>query len=198
MESPPAQRSIAVLISGSGTTLRNLIENRAAGNLRAGIAVVVSSHGEARGLEFARAAGIESRVVDFRSVREPDFSRRIFDLCRQAGVDLVVLGGFLRKLTLPPDFENRVINIHPSLIPEFCGRGFYGLKVHAAVLAAGRSVSGCTVHYVDDQFDHGPIIAQSQVPVLPNDTPATLAARVFAAECKLYPDVINQLFNTKE
>ncbi len=192
MPSPP---TIAVLISGSGTTLRNLIAQHRAAQLRPDIRLVISSRDDAAGLKFARDAGIPTHSVDFRQVDEPQFSDSIFSHCRGASVDLVVLGGFLRKLTIPPDFQNRVINIHPSLIPRHCGRGFYGLRVHQSVLAAGDSESGCTVHYVDDQFDHGPIIAQARVPVLAGDTPETLAARVFAAECELYPRVINRLLS---
>ncbi len=187
------KRSIAVLISGSGTTLCNLIEKRSAGELHPTIAVVVSGNRDAKGLAFAHAANIDVRVVDFREVKEPEFSKRIFSICREAQVDLVVLGGFLRRLNIPEDFSGRVINIHPSLIPEFCGKGYFGLKVHAAVLTAGRRATGCTVHYVDDEFDHGSIIAQVTVDVRADDTPESLAARVFDAECRLYPQVINQL-----
>ncbi|MGC4005388.1 MAG: formyltransferase family protein [Pirellulales bacterium] len=99
----------------------------------------------------------------------------------------------MKRLTIPEDFEYRVLNIHPSLIPKFCGHGMYGRRVHEAVLAAGEAFSGCTVHFVDDEYDHGPIIAQCQVPVAPDDTPETLAARVFKAECEMYPHVIRML-----
>jgi phosphoribosylglycinamide formyltransferase-1 len=100
------------------------------------------------------------------------------------------MGGFLKHVRIPPDFENRVLNIHPSLIPAHCGKGMYGMKVHEAVLAAGETVTGCTVHFVDDEYDHGPIILQRQVPVLPGDTPQSLQARVFAAECQAYPEAL--------
>jgi phosphoribosylglycinamide formyltransferase-1 len=106
---------------------------------------------------------------------------------------LVVMAGFLKHVPIPADFENRVINIHPSLIPAFCGHGMYGLKVHQAALDYGAKVSGCTVHFVDNQYDHGPIIGQWPVPVADDDTAETLQARVFAAECAAYPAVLAAL-----
>ena len=192
-----AQR-LAVLISGSGTTLRNLLQWQTAGKLAAQIVLVGSSSADAAGLQYAAAAGIPCFVVDHRTVRdEVEFSRQIFSRCRELTVDYVVLGGFLRKLRIPADFERRVVNIHPSLIPAFAGKGFYGRRVHEAVLRQGCKVTGCTVHFVDDEFDHGPIIDQAAVRVQDSDTPETLAARVFAAECELYPAVINRLAGTE-
>ena len=102
---------------------------------------------------------------------QEDFSRAIFDRCRAAEVDLVVMGGFLKRVTIPEDFANRVTNIHPALIPAFCGHGFYGHRVHEAVLDYGAKLSGCTVHFADNQYDHGPVILQRAVPVLDDDTP---------------------------
>jgi phosphoribosylglycinamide formyltransferase-1 len=192
-----AQR-LAVLISGSGTTLRNLLQWQTAGKLAAQIVLVGSSSADAAGLQYAAAAGIPCFVVDHRTVRdEVEFSRQIFTRCRELTVDYVVLGGFLRKLRIPADFERRVVNIHPSLIPAFAGKGFYGRRVHEAVLRQGCKITGCTVHFVDDEFDHGPIIDQAAVRVQDSDTPETLAARVFAAECELYPAVINRLAGTE-
>jgi phosphoribosylglycinamide formyltransferase 1 len=109
---------------------------------------------------------------------------------RRSGADLVVLGGFLKRIVIPPDFTNRVTNIHPGLIPAFCGDGMYGHHVHEAVIAYGAKVSGCTVHFADNQYDHGPVILQKAVPVLDDDTPDTLAARVFQAECEAYPQAL--------
>lgn len=181
-----------MLISGAGTTLRNLIDKAAAGQVRAEIAAVISSSAEAKGLRHAAAANIPSFVADPKSFATPDqFSAAVFDHCRAAGAQLVVMGGWLKLVIIPADFAGRVINIHPALIPLFCGKGMYGARVHEAVLAAGAKVSGCTVHFVDNQYDEGPIIAQRAVSVLEGDTPASLAARVFAAECELYPQVIN-------
>ena len=183
---------IVVLISGGGTTLRNLIEKIAAGTLRAEISAVISSSVDAKGLYFAAAANIPSQIIEPKSFSSlADFSRSVFDHCRAANVELVVMGGWLKLLNIPDDFAHRVINIHPALIPLFCGKGMYGPRVHEAVLASGGKVSGCTVHFVDNEYDHGPIIAQRAVPVLDGDTPSSLAARVFAVECELYPQVIN-------
>lgn len=186
--------SIAVLISGSGTTLRNLIEYKQQNRLAAEIKLVISSDAKAAGLAFAAGEAIESKIVDHRDfVEVEDFSSQIFSHIRQANIDLVVMGGFLRRVQIPADFENRVINIHPSLIPAFCGKGSYGRKVHQAVINYGCKISGCTVHFVDDQYDHGPIIAQETVTVLPHDTAESLAKRVFARECEIYPKVINAI-----
>ncbi len=185
---------IAVLISGGGTTLRNLIERIAAGRLPVEIGLVVSSSPTAGGLRFAAEAGIPSATIERKNFADQeDFSRAIFDLCREAGADLVVMGGFLKRVTIPDDFAGRVVNIHPALIPAFCGEGFYGHRVHEAVLEYGAKLSGCTVHFADNQYDHGPVILQRAVPVLDDDTPETLAARVFAAECEAYTEAIRLL-----
>jgi formyltetrahydrofolate-dependent phosphoribosylglycinamide formyltransferase len=188
--SPPTFR-IAVLISGGGTTLRNLIDKIRAGRLRLEIALVISSSATARGLQYATDAGIPTAAIassDFAG--QEDFSRAIFERCRQAKADLVVMAGFLKRVTIPDDFANRVTNIHPGLIPAFCGQGFYGHRVHEAVLDYGAKLSGCTVHFADNQYDHGPVILQKAVPVLDDDTPDTLAARVFEAECEVYPEAL--------
>ena len=182
---------IAVLISGGGTTLRNFIEKIAAGKLPVEIALVISSNPTAGGLRFAADAVIPSVVVERRAFADQDaFSREVFDHCRKAHVDLVAMAGFLKRLTIPADFAGRVVNIHPALVPGFCGEGFYGHKVHESVLEYGAKLSGCTVHFADNQYDHGPVILQRAVPVLDDDTPETLAARVFEAECVAYPEAI--------
>jgi formyltetrahydrofolate-dependent phosphoribosylglycinamide formyltransferase len=180
-----------VLISGGGTTLRNLIEKTRAGSLCVEIALVLSSNPNAGGLRFAEEAGIPATVVERKEFDSQDrFSEAIFARCRAAAVQWVVLGGFLKQLTIPEDYCHRVVNIHPALIPAFCGKGFYGHHVHEAVLAYGAKLSGCTVHFVDNHFDHGPVILQKAVPVAEDDTPETLAARVFQAECEAYPEVL--------
>jgi phosphoribosylglycinamide formyltransferase-1 len=182
---------VAVLISGGGTTLRNLLERIATGRLDVEVRVVISSSSKAKGLQFAKDAGIPTHIVRLRDApSEEAFSQLVFDTCRAAEVELVVFGGFLKHLLIPDDFENRVTNIHPALIPAFCGHGFYGLRVHQSALEYGVKVSGCTVHFVDNHYDHGPIILQQVVPVLDDDTPESLAARVFAAECEAYPQVL--------
>jgi formyltetrahydrofolate-dependent phosphoribosylglycinamide formyltransferase len=182
---------LAVLISGSGTTLQNLLDRIAAGRLRARVVLVVSNRADAFGLVRASQAGVSTAVVERKPFpSREEFSRAIFDLCRMAGADLVCLGGFLQLLLIPEDFLGRVLNIHPALIPAFCGKGLYGHHVHEAVLAYGAKVSGCTVHFADNQYDHGPIILQRVVPVLDDDTPDLLAARVFEQECEAYPEAI--------
>ena len=182
---------LAVLISGGGTTLRNLLKCIDVGRLNARVVCVGSSNGKARGLDFARAADISTHIVERSNYADlAGFSEAIFSPCRAAGAQLVAMGGFLKLVEIPRDFEGRVLNIHPSLIPAFCGRGFYGHKVHEAVLAYGCKVTGCTVHFVNNVYDHGPIVLQRTVDVRDDDTPDTLAARVFATECKAYPEAI--------
>ena len=182
---------IAVLLSGSGTTLQNLLDRIADGRLPAKIVQVVSSHVAVLGLMRAEVAGIPTTVVERKAcASRAEFSRRIFDACRAGGAELVCMGGFLQLVEIPPDFMGRVLNIHPSLIPAFCGKGFHGLHVHASALATGVKVSGCTVHFADNEYDHGPIVLQRVVPVLDDDTPETLAARVFEQECEAYPEAI--------
>jgi phosphoribosylglycinamide formyltransferase 1 len=182
---------LAVLISGSGTTLKNLIEKTAAKKLDAQIVLVIASTAKAGGLQIAAAAGIPTLVIPASKFDTPqEFSEANFSPCREAGADIIVMGGYLKHLLIPADFENRVTNVHPALIPACCGLGMYGRHVHEAVLESGAKLSGCTVHFVDNVYDHGPIILQKSVPVLDDDTPNTLAARVFAAECEAYPEAL--------
>ncbi len=185
---------IAVLISGTGRTLRNLIKRIAAGRLDAEIRLVISSNPRAGGLQYAAEANIPARVVQQSTL--PDaraFRDAVFDPCREKGVELVVMAGFLKRVMIPEDFQQRVVNIHPALIPAFCGPGWYGRRVHEAAIRRGVKVSGCTIHFVDDQYDHGPIIDQRTVTVLPDDTAASLADRVFQVECEAYPEVLQML-----
>jgi phosphoribosylglycinamide formyltransferase 1 len=183
---------IAVLISGGGTTLRNLIAKVREGKLNTEICLVVSSNPTAKGLEFAAKAAIRTLVVEKRKDLSPEeYSEATFGPCRAAGAEVVVMGGFLKHVLIPQDFENRVVNIHPALIPAFCGKGMFGHHVHEAVLAAGAKTSGCTVHFVDNIYDHGPVILQRSVAVKAGDTPETLAARIFEAECEALPEALN-------
>jgi phosphoribosylglycinamide formyltransferase 1 len=188
---------LAVLLSKSGTSLQNLLDRIADGRLNAQVAAVISNNAKAFGLERARIANIPAFAVDRKEAGSiGEFSRRIFEHCRQTQAELVCLAGFLQLIEVPDDFLGRVMNIHPALIPAFCGKGFYGHHVHEAVIASGVKVSGCTVHFVDNQYDHGPIILQRTVPVLDDDTPASLSARVFDVESEAYPLAI-QLFAEK-
>jgi phosphoribosylglycinamide formyltransferase-1 len=186
---------LAVLISGSGSTLANLIDRVADGRLTGvEISLVISSRRDVRGVEIARQAGLPLEILRRRDYPDDQaHSDALTAAVAHAKVDLVVMGGFLRFWHLPPQYAGRVLNIHPALLPSHGGRGMYGLRVHAAVLAAGDRESGCTVHLVDNQYDHGPIIAQRRVPVLPGDTPETLADRVGVQERELYPAVIQQV-----
>ena len=182
---------LAVFLSGSGTTLQNLLDRTADGRLRAEVVLVASSRADAFGLQRARQAGVPTALVERKQCgSREEFSRRLFDLCRQAQADLVCLAGFLQLVQIPDDFQGRVLNIHPALIPAFCGQGYYGRRVHEAVLEYGAKVSGCTVHFADNVYDHGPIVLQRVVPVRDDDTPDALAARVFEQECEAYPEAI--------
>jgi phosphoribosylglycinamide formyltransferase 1 len=185
---PPIR--LAVCVSGGGTTLQNLIDRIAAARLRAAIVQVVANKPGIGALARAEAVGIPTEVVVRAGRSLSEFSAAIFEPIRRREADLVILGGFLALLEIPDDYAGRVINIHPALIPAFCGKGFHGQAVHRAALAAGVKVSGCTVHFADATYDTGPIILQRPVPVLDDDTPATLAARVFAAECEALPETI--------
>ena len=185
---------LAVFISGTGRTLKNLLERILSEQLSAEIVVVVSSVSNVVGLQYAEEESIPVEIVErcqYGSLTE--FSEANFDVCRAARADYVVLAGYLRRLEIPNDFENRVLNIHPSLIPSFCGKGYYGNIVHSKALEYGVKVSGCTVHFVDQEYDNGPIILQKAVDVYEGDTPNTLNDRVFAAECHAYPEAIELL-----
>jgi phosphoribosylglycinamide formyltransferase-1 len=185
---PPIR--LAVCVSGGGTTLQNLIEMIRARRLHAQIVQVVASKPRIGAIPRAEAAGIPLALASRTAQSAAEFSASVFDPIRRSGADLVILGGFLAMVKIPPDYRGRIINIHPSLIPAFCGKGFYGAKVHQAALDMGVKVSGCTVHFVDDTYDNGPIILQRTVPVLDDDTAETLAARVFREECRALPEAI--------
>lgn len=182
---------IAVLLSGTGRTLENLVEVIERGDLPARVVVVVSSRASVRGNEVAQLAGLPLFVVPRRRYPGVEaFSDAVYAVLEPFAVDLIVLAGFLSQLTIPAAYRNRIVNIHPSLLPLFGGLGFWGDRVHRAVLDSGMRVSGCTVHFVDERYDAGPIILQRCVPVLEDDTPETLGARVFAEERRLYPEAI--------
>jgi len=182
---------LAVLISGAGTTLQNLIDRIGDGRLTAKIAVVVASRADAGGLERARRTGIPAVVVVRKEFPDTDhFNDALHAELARYDFDLIIMAGFLSQFQLRGRYDGRVLNVHPALIPAFCGKGYYGERVHRAVLEAGVKVSGCTIHFADDEYDHGPIILQGAVPVLDDDTPETLAARVHQLENELYPEAI--------
>lgn len=183
---------LAVCVSGGGTTLQNLLDRIAAGTLDARVVQVVASRPGIAAIEKAGDAGLPVAVADV-SKRRTDldaFSASIFDPIRASGADLVLLAGFLALVKIPRDFRGRVINIHPGLIPSFCGKGYYGDRVHQAALDYGVKVSGCTVHFASDEYDEGPIILQKVVPVLEGDDARSLAARVFDAEREALPEAV--------
>ena len=188
--------NIAVLVSGGGTNLQALIDDEKAGKIENGrISVVVASKPGVYALERARNAGIEGVVLarkDFESV--DDYSAALEKLLKEKKTDLIVLAGFMTitNAAFTKAFENRIINVHPALIPSFCGKGYYGLHVHEAALARGVKVSGATVHFVNEVCDGGPIILQKAVPVEPGDTPETLQRRIMEqAEWQLLPEAVS-------
>lgn len=194
---PTTNFRIAVLISGGGTTLKNLLQQIDSGKLPVEIALVISSNPNAAGIGFAEEKNIPVHLaVKTKALSDAEYCEKIFAPIRNANVDLVVMGGFLKHVLIPDDFANRVINIHPSLIPAFAGQGFYGLRVHQAVIEKGCKVSGCTVHYVDNVFDHGPIIDQRAVDISAKEDAESLQKKVFSVECELLPDVIRKIAET--
>ena len=185
---------LAVLVSGGGTTLQNFLDRIADGGLDARLEVVVSSNSTAYALERARAAGIDTHVVRRRDFETQEaFSEAITKALESYEIDVVAGAGFLQRYIFPPRYEGRVLQVHPGLLPKYGGQGMYGLHVHEAVLAAGESESGCTVFIANHEYDRGPTLVEKRVPVLPDDTPEMLAARVFVEECEAYPEAIRML-----
>lgn len=188
---------LAVLLSGSGRTLENLLAVIDRGELDGHIVGVVSSVAGVRGLDVAHRAGIPHQTLIRRDFPDnPAYSDAVFSMLAPWRPHLILLCGFLRQLVVPPAWEGRIVNIHPALLPQAAhyaaGRGRYGERVHRAVLDHGDAVSGATVHLVTNDYDEGPPLCQREVPVHPHDTPATLGARVFEAECALYPEAIRR------
>ncbi len=185
---------LAVLLSGTGRTLTNILEVIESGDLTAEVKVVVSDRPDVYGLKVASDAEIPNFVVkpkDYGFTEE--FSKAVTYKIEPYAVDLVLMAGFLSLYKIPRKYEHRVMNIHPALIPSFAGKGFYGHHVHEAAIKSGCKVSGCTVHFANNLYDSGPIISQKVTPILFEDTPDSLAERVFELECQAYPEAI-QLF----
>jgi formyltetrahydrofolate-dependent phosphoribosylglycinamide formyltransferase len=181
-----------ILISGSGTTMENLLLRAQDGScLLEPVGVIASKEG-ILGIAKAQKYGVPVQVVNRADYTDSQaFSRQVFKLVSAVKPDVILLAGFLSYLHLAERYKGKVLNIHPSLLPKFGGKGMYGIRVHKAVLKAGEKDSGCTVHYVDEEYDHGATILQRKVPVLPNDTPETLQARVMEAEREAYPEAVN-------
>ncbi len=181
---------LGVLLSGGGRTLLNILDKAKSGELAVEAAVVIASR-DCSGIQRCKDAGLDVHLVPYKE--SPDlktYSAKIADILDSANVDLVILAGFLSLWEIPPRYEGKVMNIHPALLPSFGGKGMYGHHVHEAVLARGCKVSGCTVHFVTNEYDRGPIIVQKCVEVKDGDTPDDLAARVFEQECIAYPEAI--------
>ena len=188
---------LAVLISGSGRTLHNLLSAIDRGDLNAEIVTVVSSVTGVQGLDIATEAGIDTHVLMPKDAKGLDaYSTATYEILAPYQPDLVIMAGYLRRLLVHAGWENRIVNIHPALLPQAAeyaaGKGFYGDRVHQAVLDHGDTETGCTVHVVTDEYDDGPPLAQSVVQVQPTDDVRTLADRVFATECELYPRVLRE------
>lgn len=187
----PEPLKLAVLLSGSGTTLENVFEHIERGELPAEVAVVISSLSRAYGLVRAKKRGVPTRVVVRKEYPSTEaYSQAVFEAVREHKAGLVCLAGFMVRVDVPPDYVGKVMNVHPALIPSFCGKGWYGHFVHEAVIDSGVKLTGCTVHFVDDEYDNGPIIIQRPVNVADDDTPETLAEKVQAEERKAYPEAI--------
>lgn len=182
---------LGCLISGGGRTVLNLQEAIDRGEVPATIAVVVAHRADLAGVERCRAAGLRVEVVPVEP--KDTLADRVDAVLGDADVELVGLAGYLRHFRVAPRWSDRVVNIHPSLLPRHGGRGMYGDRVHAAVLAAGDAESGCTVHAVDEIYDHGAVVLQRRCPVEPGDTVDTLAARVFEEECRAFPEAITAI-----
>ena len=189
--------NLGILLSGSGRTLQNIIDRINKKELSAQVRVVIASREGVRGVQVARQAGIDVFVISPQQHKGDAFSEKITSILFKYKIDLVIMAGFLHLFNIPEKYKGKVLNIHPALIPSFCGKGYYGHYVHKAVLKSGVKVSGCTVHFADNIYDHGPIILQKTVPVMDDDTAETLAERVFAAECEAYPEAIQLLIEGK-
>ena len=191
---------VGVLVSGGGTNLQAILDAMDSGRIKnVQVEVVISNNAGAYALERARAKGIEALCVSPKSFASREaFNEALLETVDRYSLDLIVLAGFL--VTIPPamiqKYRNRIINVHPSLIPSFCGVGYYGLKVHEAALARGVKVTGATVHFVDEGVDSGPILLQRVVDVLPGDDPKTLQRRVMEqAEWIILPEAIDRIAN---
>ena len=190
--------SIAVFASGRGSNFRALFDSIQKESIQARIRLLISNNSDAGAIEFARSVGIRALHLSQKKFSlQQDFVAAILGALRENDIDLIVLAGYMKKIDpeVVAVYHGRIINIHPALLPEFGGHGMYGRHVHEAVIRAGKKNSGATVHYVDEEFDHGNIILQERVPVLENDTPELLAARVLKVEHMILPMAVKQIAN---
>ena len=190
---------IGVLVSGGGTNLQSIIDACKSGYIPGKVEVVISNRKEAYALERAKKNNIDALFIDRKDfITNQDYAKRLIEEMEKRKVELVCLAGFLLLIDslFITKYKNRIMNIHPALLPSFGGKGMYGHYVHQKVLEYGCKISGCTVHFVDEKYDHGPVILQKAVSVLENDTPESLAARILEEEHKIYPEAI-KLFAEK-
>lgn len=183
---------LAVLFSGGGTTILNLQDHIEDGKLDADIVLAIASRNDIAGIDRLADRNIEVAVAKQECDSDTIMDEKIQAWLQEAQPDLILLCGYLRLLPIELWMQGRVLNIHPSLLPDFGGKGMFGIHVHEAVIESGKFESGCTVHYVDDEYDHGPTIIQKTCSVSGDDTPQTLASKVFALECIAYPEAIKQ------
>ncbi len=182
--------SLAVLFSGGGTTILNLLDHIEDGKLDAKIVLAIASRDGIAGIDRLAERCIDVAVAKHDGDSQREIDSKVLAWLQDAKPDLILLCGYLRHFKLEPWMQGRVLNIHPALLPDFGGKGMYGLRVHEAVIDSGRDISGCTVHFVDEQYDHGPTIIQKTCEVKRDDSPQSLATRVFALECHAYPEAI--------
>lgn len=184
-------KRLALFISGTGGNALNLLRACREGRVPGQPVLAISSHAKALGIERLRAEGLPVEVL-LRSTFEGDeaFSKACFERAEEAGAEVICLCGWLKKLVVPPRWEGRILNIHPALLPKFGGPGMYGMHIHRAVVAQGETESGCTIHLVDNEYDHGHILAQVRVPVRPGDTAEEVQHRVYEQEMALYPETL--------
>ncbi len=181
---------LAVLFSGGGTTILNLLDYIEDGKLDAKIVLSIASRCDLTGIDRLADRGVDVAIAKQDGDSIEVANTKIQAWLKEAQPDLILLCGYLRLLKIEPWMEGRVLNIHPALLPDFCGKGMYGNHVHEAVIKSGEKISGCTVHYVDEQYDNGPTIIQKTCEVKTSDTPQILAQRVFTLECQAYPEAI--------
>ncbi|HMK39425.1 MAG TPA: phosphoribosylglycinamide formyltransferase [Bacteroidota bacterium] len=189
--------NIAVFGSGAGSNFRSILTAIQQGNIPgARISLVLSNNSGAGILGIARANALPAIHLSRKQFPdEPSFADAVLSALRAHGVNFIALAGYMKQVPakVVAAYRNRIVNIHPALLPRFGGAGMFGIHVHEAVIASGATTSGATVHYVDEDYDHGPVVLQKEVPVLPGDSPASLAARVLEAEHELYPAAIRQI-----
>lgn len=188
--------NLGFLASHGGSNMQAILDACRSGEIPARPALLICNNRKAGALERAASFGLPAKVIN-QSTHPDDAARdaAILDAMKKAGVDLIILAGYMKKIgprTLEA-YQHRIVNIHPALLPKFGGQGMYGMRVHEAVLAAGETESGATVHVIDAAYDEGPILQQARVPVLPTDTPESLQARVLEQEHRLYPDTIAKI-----